>query len=370
MAWRNSMESFGLGSRLFHWLTAALVICLLAAGFVMTGMALSPLKLEIYGIHKSVGIVVLTLTVLRILWWAGNTRPAILGSPAPWEKFLAHAVHIFLYAALIGMPLSGWIMSSAKNFPVSFFGLFTLPDFVAPDENLAKTAARVHDTLAWMLLGALGLHVAGVFKHSVINKDGTLRRMLTGKVAFLLAFFLLASPAQAQEAKQWKVVPGESSIVFEARQMAAPFEGRFGNFAADIRFDPSALDQSAVTAVIDPSSVDTKSKERNENLARPEWFDFARFPTARFVSKKFRQLRADPYEFEVDGTLTIKGVSKDITLPFTFDELTPHSARMRGEITLNRLDFNLGAEGDWADSTVAGHDVKVTIRISAVHSAE
>lgn len=366
MNWRNTTQAFGLGSRVFHWVTALLVLCLLAAGLTMTSMALSPLKLKIYGFHKSFGICVLTLTFLRLMWWIGNRRPAILGNPLPWEKFLAHAVHVFFYAALIGMPLTGWAMSSAKNFPVSVFGLFTLPSIVAPDKNIAALAQQTHELLAWALIGALGLHIAGVLKHSFINKDGTLRRMVTGKTAVLAILLFTLTPAQAQIVKSWTLIPGESSITFEAKQMAAPFQGEFKDFSAQIFFDPQNLEESAVTAEIDLTSVNTKSQERDENLAKAEWFDFANFPKAKFVSKNFRQIRGNPYNYEVGGTLTVKNISKDVTLFFLFDELTPHSAKMRGEIVLNRLDFGLGAEGDWADASVVAHDVRVTIRLSAL----
>lgn len=368
MSWRNTAESFGIVSRLLHWITAMLVVYLLALGLIMTELPRNPLLGKVYWLHKSVGICVLVLTATRLLWWIGNKRPAILGNVA-WEKLLAQVVHALLYITLIGMPVSGWVMSSAKNFPVSFFGLFTLPNLVAPDKELGEFLETVHEVLAWALMGALGLHVAGVIKHTVINKDGTLRRMLLGKTV-LLALIFAAVPAQAQTAKKWDVVSSDSAITFEARQMAAPFEGKFRNFTAAINFDPQQLDQSAVSVEVDLSSADTQNEERDEDLAKPEWFNVGKFPKATFVSKAFRQLRADPYEFEVDGTLTIKGISKDITLPFTFDELTPHSAKMHGELSLNRMDFGLGAEGDWADPTVVAPDVKVTIRISAVRSAD
>jgi cytochrome b561 len=103
-----------------------------------------------------------------------------LPTHAKWEKFLATLVHIFLYFAIIGMPLSGWIMSSAKNFPVSVFNQFTLPNLVGPSEEIAKLAADFHELTAYALIAAIVLHFAGAMKHHVIDKDGTLRRMIPG----------------------------------------------------------------------------------------------------------------------------------------------------------------------------------------------
>jgi cytochrome b561 len=178
MAFLNTPASWGSVQKFFHWTIAILVIGLLCLGLYMTSQKISPAVFRLFALHKSFGIVALTLIVLRLLWTFLTPRTHSLPSHQPWEKFLAHVVHGFLYAAVIFMPLSGWVMSSAKNFHVSVFGWFTLPDLVGPSDEVAHRARDFHDTLAWILIAALGLHAAGALKHHVIDRDSTLRRML------------------------------------------------------------------------------------------------------------------------------------------------------------------------------------------------
>jgi cytochrome b561 len=184
MTLRNTPDSWGSVQKTFHWIVAALVVFMLCLGLYMTGVKLSPRMFGLFALHKSIGITVLALIVLRLLWTLASRRPDPLPSHRRWEKLLANLIHGFLYAAVIFMPLSGWVMSSAKNFHVSVFGLFTLPDIVAPDPALAKRAVHFHDTLAWCLIAAVGLHIAGALKHHVVDRDSTLRRMLPFAKAF------------------------------------------------------------------------------------------------------------------------------------------------------------------------------------------
>lgn len=178
MNWRNTTDRYGAVAIGLHWVVAILVIVLLVVGLVMTGMKPGPDMLRIYATHKSIGITVLALAVLRLTWKLANPHPAALPTHRQWEKLLAKAVHIFLYFAIVAMPLSGWIMSSAKGFPVSVFGWFTLPDLVPPDKDLTKAASQFHEMLAYSLIVAIVLHFSGALKHHLIDKDGTLRRML------------------------------------------------------------------------------------------------------------------------------------------------------------------------------------------------
>ena len=178
MSLENSRESWGAVAKGFHWTIALLIIGLLALGLYMTGLPIGPAAFKLFFLHKSLGITVLALAALRLGWKLANIRPDAPAGHRRWEKGLAHATHMLLYFAMFAMPLSGWIMSSAKNFHVSVFGLFTLPDLVAPDPALAERAAGFHTALAWVLMAAIALHAAGAFKHHIIDRDDTLLRML------------------------------------------------------------------------------------------------------------------------------------------------------------------------------------------------
>ncbi len=182
MIWRNTTTRYGVVAQGFHWVVGLCVIGLLIVGLLMTKMEPGPDMFKIYALHKSVGITVLTLAVLRLIWKLSNPKPHSLPTHQKWERFLAHLTHIFLYFAIIGMPLSGWIMSSAKGFPVNLFGIegLTLPDLVSPSKEIGKLANQFHELTAYALIAAIGLHFAGAMKHHFIDKDGTLRRMIPG----------------------------------------------------------------------------------------------------------------------------------------------------------------------------------------------
>ncbi len=178
MIWKNTPARWGAVAKGFHWLTALLVVGLLCVGLYMTGLDFSPDKLKLYGLHKAFGITVLALVVLRIGWRVFTPRPGEIETHKGWEVRLAAVIHFFFYAALIAMPMTGWIMSSAASYPVSVFGLFTLPNIVGPDENAVDLMKDVHEFLAYILIAAIILHVAGALKHHVIDRDETLRRMI------------------------------------------------------------------------------------------------------------------------------------------------------------------------------------------------
>ena len=178
MGWRNTALTYGGVAKGFHWVIAVMVLGLLAAGIYMTSLDPSPEMFKLYALHKSAGITVLTLVVLRVLWRITNPHPESLPNHKNWEKILARLVHFMLYAALFIMPLSGWVMSSAKGFSVSVFGLLTLPDFVERSDDLAKVAGIIHEIASWVLIGIVGLHIAGAIKHHIVDRDETLWRML------------------------------------------------------------------------------------------------------------------------------------------------------------------------------------------------
>jgi cytochrome b561 len=118
------------------------------------------------------------LAVLRLTWRWLNPTPALPDTLKPHERFLARFTHAALYVLIFIMPLSGWMMSSARNFPVSWFGLFQLPDLVGQDKRLYDTLHETHETLATALIVIAALHVLAALKHHFFLKDDVLRRML------------------------------------------------------------------------------------------------------------------------------------------------------------------------------------------------
>lgn len=181
MALRNSESRFGGVAITLHWVIAALIV----AQFVFANLAeeaedAGSLMGQIMWLarHKSVGITILALAVVRIAWRFANPVPAQPAGMPAWQRLAAGGTHWLLYALLFAMPLTGWAMSSAANFPVSVFGLFTLPNFVGPDDGLKEALEQVHENLATAMFVLAGLHILAALKHQFVDKDGALARML------------------------------------------------------------------------------------------------------------------------------------------------------------------------------------------------
>lgn len=178
MQLKNTPDTFGAVTKFLHWVIGPLVVILLCVGLYMTNVEDAGLKFKLYPLHKSTGIVVLFLAALRVLWHFYSRTPAFVPSLKSWEKTLARLGHFCLYAGMLGMPLSGWIFSSAAGRTVNVYGLFDLPNLVEKNEALRDFFAEVHGFLGYFLIFVIVLHVVGALKHHIIDKDTTLRRML------------------------------------------------------------------------------------------------------------------------------------------------------------------------------------------------
>lgn len=177
MPLRNTPERYGSVAQALHWLIVLLLIGQVTAGKLAEEMPDGFDKLVLLARHKSAGITILALAVLRLAWRLFD-RPPPLPGMAGWQQAAARATHWGLYLLLFAMPLSGWLMSSASNYPVSWFGLAQLPDLVAPDRGLKHLLGEVHETLASALIALALLHVAAALKHQFMDRDGLLWRML------------------------------------------------------------------------------------------------------------------------------------------------------------------------------------------------
>jgi cytochrome b561 len=174
---RNTTARWGSVAQFLHWLIVALIITQLVLALIASelhGMA----KLATLARHKSVGITILMLAVVRLLWRLGNPTPPLPLTLKPYERVLAKFTHAALYVLIFAMPLSGWIMSSARGFPVSWFSLFQLPDLVAKNRPLYEAMLTTHGVLACALVAIATLHALAALKHHFVLKDTVLRRML------------------------------------------------------------------------------------------------------------------------------------------------------------------------------------------------
>jgi cytochrome b561 len=164
-----------------HWLIALAVIGQFAWGWWMQGIPKQPAgpRVDAYNLHKSVGITILALMLIRLLWRLGHRPPPLPAMPA-WQATLARATHFALYAALLVQPLAGYLGSEWSGYPVRYFGL-TLPSWAGKNVALKDAMSGVHLATSWVIAAAVALHVAGALKHAVIDRDGLLARMGIGR---------------------------------------------------------------------------------------------------------------------------------------------------------------------------------------------
>jgi len=181
MQFRNSAETWGAVARGLHWLIAALILVQFIIGSIAEEMKLTPAKLDLFVWHKSIGVTVLVLALLRLLWRLGNPPPEPPVGMAGMERRLAAAAHWVLYALIFAVPLSGWWVSDASRVPFKAYFLVPMPDFIATDRALQEAAAEVHEVLTMTLLVVVILHVAAALRHHFLLHDDVLRRMLTGR---------------------------------------------------------------------------------------------------------------------------------------------------------------------------------------------
>lgn len=175
---RNTADSWGWPAKFFHWTVALLVLAQFALGPAAVIWRLSPLKLNLFVWHKSIGILILLLMGLRLVWRITQQSPALPDTMPAWERHSAHFNHALLYAILVAMPFSGWVINSAANIPFRIFWSIPLPAIVAPDKALAELSARVHLLLFFALLVLLLLHVGAALRHHWVRRNDLLTRML------------------------------------------------------------------------------------------------------------------------------------------------------------------------------------------------
>ncbi|BCA95467.1 cytochrome b [Legionella antarctica] len=174
---KNSITRFGIVAILLHWVVAILIIGLVAEGLYMVDLPINLQKLKLYGWHKEYGLLVLFLAIFRIIWRLSNQMPEL--ELPMLEKLAARSMHWAFYIFMFAMPITGWLITSSAGLPASFFGLFTLPNVIAANEDNLFLFEWVHEWLGYALIAAISLHTAAALKHHFINKDNILRRMIS-----------------------------------------------------------------------------------------------------------------------------------------------------------------------------------------------
>jgi cytochrome b561/polyisoprenoid-binding protein YceI len=406
-----------------HWLIAAAIVLQIMLPARM-GPPYTPATFAVTQLHKSIGITILLLSLVRLAWRFTHRAPPLPAAMPRWEKTLAKVTHVGFYVVMIAMPLTGWLMVSTSRIvlPTLLFGVVPWPD-VPGVGGLAPAAKHVwfvigkngHELIAWLIYGLLGLHVAGALKHQLFSKDEpVLARMAPGAVPGrwleprLLAIALAAigvmafgrliepphpgmsappaaaapveapapvppaeatpiaaapatAPAETDDPVRWKVQPG-STLMFATSWSGDPVQGRFDRWKADILFGPKALDRSKVTVTIDMGSAKTGDPQRDASLPSSDWFDSATHPSAVFTATRFTQSGENRYV--AHGNLSLRGVSKPLDLPFEL-HIDGRKASVSGRASLDRVAFGVG-QGEFAATDQIPAKVAVRVQLRAV----
>ena len=177
MSLRSNDRQWGSVAKFFHWVIAVAIIGNGIFGLLMD-LAHSPMqKINWLALHKSIGLTVLALFLLRVLWRWGDGRPP--EEPGPhWQQLAARLTHCTLYVLIAAIPLSGWWFNSVTGKPLHWFKLFNLPALAAKNDGMRHFAHGVHEYLFWLLVLVLVAHVGAALKHHVFDHDNVLRRML------------------------------------------------------------------------------------------------------------------------------------------------------------------------------------------------
>ncbi len=185
MALTNTATSWGLFARFFHWSMAILVVAMLAVGTVMVDWPDAELatKLALYQWHKSLGLLVFALLVLRVLWRLAQPVPALPDGTSRFTRKASAWSHGLLYALMAGLPVTGYLMSSVNTLgvPTIAFGVIPIPRLLGPDAALELVFKTLHNAFAVALMGVVAIHVLAAVKHAVIDRDGIWTRMTRGQ---------------------------------------------------------------------------------------------------------------------------------------------------------------------------------------------
>lgn len=381
--YRNTPRSYGAVARAFHWATALVVLGNIGLGLVAHRLPMDQLALKfaLFSLHKTLGVAAFALGAARILWALSQPRPVPLHPERRVETAMAETVHWVLYASLMLVPLTGWIEHAATEGYAPILWPFGqgLP-MVPKSPELALTMAALHKMLAWVLMAAVALHVAGALKHAIIDRDQVLARMLTGRAAggttsggrhatpALVALALLGAAAGwalnapqpqapvaslAAQASEWQVLDGE--LAFSVRQMGAPVRGEFGDWTASISFDPdSGTGAVSVSINLQSATLGTVT----DQLRGPDFLDAETAPLALFQA----EIRPEGEGYLAEGHLNLRGETLPVTLPFDLD-IADGIARMQGATALDRRDWGIGAA--YPDDATLGFEVAIQVSLTA-----
>jgi len=162
-----------------HWLIAFGIFAAFGLGLYMTGIpGFTPTKLKLFSWHKWLGVTIFVLAVLRVIWRATHAAPAVAPGTPAWQARAAAAAHHLLYLLIIVVPITGYLYSLAAGVPVVYLGLWKLPVLIEASDTWKPILQNAHIWLNYLMAAIVVVHAAAAIKHQIIDRDGTLGRMI------------------------------------------------------------------------------------------------------------------------------------------------------------------------------------------------
>jgi cytochrome b561/polyisoprenoid-binding protein YceI len=405
-------QRYSRSAMVLHWLIAALMAFQYGLGEAFAHMPRGRALFDVAQFHKSIGITILLLTLLRLGVRFWKPRTALHGDQA-WAIWAAKLVHFGFYFVLLTVPLTGWlaVSTSRLDIPTLLFNSIPWPDFPfvkgmesAARQGLHEWAEGAHEILSKLFVALFLLHVFGALRHQLLLKDAIIERILplrmltpvagsaliialAGSAIALQQFgqvpgiapsaitppppdatkaapaIATAASVKAEEAKaaeeetaeteiketepdaipvgetpRWAIAPG-GRLGFATSWSGTKIDGNFGNWSADIRFNPDALPRSKIRVTIAVASANSGDSERDGTLKGSDFFDTGNHPQATWASTAIRHLGGNRYR--ADGTLSLRGVSRPVPITFTL-AIDGKDAQVSGNASLSRLAFGVG----------------------------
>lgn len=177
---RSDRDHWGSVAKAFHWLIVALILAQVVLGIVMVNLPRRPSVIPVFDVHKSIGLTILALALLRLAWRAFDPHPVRPPDVSTWQYRIGRLVHIMLYVLIFITPLSGWLFDSTNALrPLHWWGLVTIPSLTGgPVPEWVDFTRSLHHTLVWVLVAVAAGHMFAALIHHYFYKDNILRRML------------------------------------------------------------------------------------------------------------------------------------------------------------------------------------------------
>ena len=378
-------------TKIFHWLTALLIIAIIPLGVIAGQLPIDTdaqvaTKKLLFSLHKTLGVTVFLVALARIGYALTQSKPAGFHPERKLETLLAEVVHWLLYISLVAVPLSGWIHHSAAAIAAPIWIPFAQSlMFVPTDPTVSDFFRGLHWLWSKIMIASILLHFAGAMKHHFVDKDDTLRRMWwvnniyasrkksisyfpifiaagifavvagIGAAAGILSHDKSTAPALAAVESDWSVTDGTVEIT--VKQLGNDVTGSFDDWVSAIRFDETAdTNAGSVETTINIASLSLGSV--TSQAMGHDFFDQGQFPNAVFAAALIREGN----DYVADGTLSIKGITVPVSLPFAVS-VDGNSATMTGAIQLDRRDFTIGES--MVDEGNLGFTVNVQISLAA-----